>query len=46
MLDRLISADITECVFEKSNDVLVEVVKVWAKENAQGDARFVFDDKK
>lgn len=45
VLDELITDDITECVFGKSNDALEDVVKNWAKENASGDPRFVFEAK-
>ena len=44
VLDELVSETTTECLFENSNDVLVEAVKYWAKEKAPEDTRFVFDD--
>lgn len=46
VLDELVSETTDECLFENSNDVLVEAVKDWAKEKAPKDTRFVFDGNK
>jgi predicted ATP-dependent endonuclease of OLD family len=43
ILDDLISNETVECLFDNSNEALIEAVKKWADNRASGDIRFRFE---